>query len=54
MADITPSADAPLVLAASATDLVERISPVVFLLLALVVLALRRRERRRGPDEDDA
>ena len=45
--------DVPTVLAASATDWVERATPPVLLVLALIVWALRRRERRRGPDADE-
>ena len=41
------------VLAASVTDWIERVSPLVFMAVAIVLLALRRRERRRGPDKDD-
>ena len=44
--------DAPIVLAASVTDWIERGTPVVLFAFALVLVALRRRERRRGPDED--
>lgn len=45
--------DVPTVLAASLTDWVERGSPLVLLAFAVIVLTLRRRERRRGPDRDD-
>ena len=40
-------------LATTWQDWVERLGPVVLLLLGLAVLALRARERRRGPDDDD-
>lgn len=41
------------VLAASVTDWVERVAPLVLFAFAIVLVVLRRRERRRGPDEDD-
>jgi hypothetical protein len=45
--------DTALVLAASVTDWIERVSPLVLMAFALVLVTLRHRERRRGPDEDD-
>ena len=50
---VTVPPDVPIVLAASVTDWIERVSPLVLFALAVVLLTLRRRERRRGPDEDD-
>lgn len=40
-------------LAASATDQIERWSPVVLMLIAGGILWLRHRDRSRGPDEED-
>ncbi len=42
-----------LLLATSAQDWIERVSPVVLFLGVIAVLVLRARERRRGPDEDE-
>jgi len=40
-------------LAASATDQIERWSPVVLFLIAAGILWLRHQDRKRGPDEED-
>lgn len=44
---------ASLLLAASVTDWIERATPPVLLAFALILVAVRRRERGRGPDEGD-
>ena len=43
--------DLPIVLAASVTDWVERGAPIVLFAFAMVLVVLRRRERRRGAAE---
>lgn len=42
-----------LLLATSVQDWIERVVPLVLFAAAIAVVALRARERRRGPDEDD-
>lgn len=42
-----------LVLAASVRDWIERVTPVLLFAFAVVVVTIRRRERLRGPDEDE-
>jgi hypothetical protein len=41
-----------LLLATSAQDWIERVSPVVLFVGIVVILVVRARERRSGPDED--
>jgi predicted membrane metal-binding protein len=46
-------ADLPIVLALSPGDAVERFFPLVLFAFAVVLVVVRRRDRKRGPDDED-